>query len=106
MICTRKIRPFKVNLYCGDRKLKQCTSFKYLGIIIDNKFLFYQHIDYYKINKARLALDVTHLGVDAIRQTERPISMHAVQTNISEDILSAMNIKNWNIRPFWVIFLF
>jgi hypothetical protein len=40
----KKVKDF--NIYLNNRPLEQITTLKYLGIIIDDKFKFSQHISY------------------------------------------------------------
>jgi hypothetical protein len=36
----------ELNIYLNNKKLKQVTNLKYLGIIIDDKFTFKEHVTY------------------------------------------------------------
>ena len=47
VISRRKRKENKeVNIYLDNKPLQQVTTMKYLGIIIDNKFKFSDHIKY------------------------------------------------------------
>ena len=49
MISRRKKKEDRaLNVYLNNKKLKQVTTFKYLGIIMENKFTFKEHIAYVK----------------------------------------------------------
>jgi ribonuclease HI len=48
MIISRRIRKEnkKINIYLNNKRLQQVSTMKYLGILIDNKFQFSDHISY------------------------------------------------------------
>jgi len=47
LISMRKRKEVKdVNMYLNNKHLEQVTTMKYLGIILDDKFKFSQHISY------------------------------------------------------------
>jgi hypothetical protein len=47
LISRRKRKEVKdINMYLNNKPLEQVTTMKYLGIIIDDKFKFSQHISY------------------------------------------------------------
>jgi hypothetical protein len=48
MIISRRKRKGKkkINIYLNNKPLQQVSTMKYLGIVIDNKFKFSEHISY------------------------------------------------------------
>jgi hypothetical protein len=47
LISRRKQKEVKdINIYLNNKPLEQVTTLKYLGIIIEDKFKFSQHISY------------------------------------------------------------
>jgi hypothetical protein len=47
LVSRRKWKENKeINIYINNKSLKQVTKIKYLGLIIDNKFKFSEHLSY------------------------------------------------------------
>ena len=44
LVLKSKRKDKNITLYLNNKKLTQVTQFKYLGIIVDNKFRFNEHI--------------------------------------------------------------